>query len=76
MLDAGFNLVSTASNHTMDRGEQAILNSRAYWDKQKDVLAVGSYQSFEQRDELQIRQANGIILMVQMEYLYQQEKNI
>ena len=60
MLDAGFNLVSTASNHTMDRGEQAILNSRAYWDKQKDVLAVGSYPSFEQRDELQIRQANGI----------------
>ncbi len=60
MLDAGFNLVSTASNHTMDRGEQAILNSRAYWDKQKDVLAVGSYQSFEQKDELQIREVNGI----------------
>lgn len=60
MLDAGFNLVSTASNHTMDRGEQAILNSRAYWDKQKDVLAVGSYKSFEQRDEVQIREVNGI----------------
>ena len=60
MLDAGFNLVSTASNHTMDRGEQAILNSRSYWDKQKEILAVGSYQSFEQRDELQIKQVNGI----------------
>lgn len=60
MLDAGFNLVSTASNHTMDRGEQAILNSRNYWDKQKDVLAVGSYKSFQQRDEVQIREVNGI----------------
>lgn len=60
MLDAGFNLVSTASNHTMDRGEQAILNSRAYWDKQENVLAVGSYKSFEQRDEVQIREVNGI----------------
>lgn len=60
MLDAGFNLVSTASNHTMDRGGQAILNSRAYWDKQEDVLAVGSYKSFKQRDEVQIREVNGI----------------
>lgn len=60
MLDAGFNLVSTASNHTMDRGEQAILNSRAYWDKQENILAVGSYKSFEQRDEVQIREVNGI----------------
>lgn len=60
MLDAGFNLVSLATNHTMDRGSEAILNSRAYWDKQKDVLAVGSYNSFEQRDEVQIREKNGI----------------
>lgn len=60
MLDAGFNLVSLATNHTMDRSSEAILNSRAYWDKQKDVLAVGSYNSFEQRDEVQIREKNGI----------------
>ena len=60
MLDIGFNLVSLATNHTMDRGEQAILNSRAYWDKQEDVLAVGSYKSFEQRDKIQIREVNGI----------------
>lgn len=60
MLDAGFNLVSLATNHTMDRSSEAILNSRAYWDKQKDVLAVGSYNSFEQRDGVQIREKNGI----------------
>ena len=60
MQDAGFNLVSLATNHTMDRGEEAILNSRAYWDKQENVLAVGSYSSFEQRDEIQIREVNGI----------------
>ena len=60
MQDAGFNLVSLATNHTMDRGETAILNSRKYWDKQENVLAVGSYNSFEQRDEIQIREKNGI----------------
>ncbi len=45
MIDTGFNLVSLATNHTMDRGERAILNSRKYWDSKSDVLAVGSYSS-------------------------------
>lgn len=40
MIDAGFNLVSLATNHTMDSGAKAVLNSRAYWDKQENILAV------------------------------------
>ncbi len=60
MIDAGFNLVSLATNHTLDKGEKGVLNSRKYWDKQENVLAVGSYSSFEQRDEIQIREKNGI----------------
>lgn len=40
MIDAGFNLVSLATNHTMDSREKAVLNSRKYWDKQEDILAV------------------------------------
>ncbi|MCI6266853.1 MAG: CapA family protein, partial [Erysipelotrichaceae bacterium] len=39
MIDAGFNLVSLASNHTMDSGERAVLASRQYWDSKEDVLA-------------------------------------
>ena len=31
MIDAGFNLVSLATNHTLDSGEKAVLNSRNYW---------------------------------------------
>ena len=34
MIDAGFNLVSLATNHTVDRGKQAVLNSGEYWNKQ------------------------------------------
>ena len=60
MLDAGFNVVSLATNHTMDSGQKAVLNSRAYWDKQEDVLAVGSYDSFEKREKADIREKNGI----------------
>lgn len=60
MIDAGFNLVSLATNHTMDRGTKAIQNSRKYWDSKKDVLAVGSYTSQASRDEVHIVKKNNI----------------
>lgn len=60
MIDAGFNLVSMATNHTIDSGEKAVLASREYWNKQSDVLAVGSYSSEEERNEVQIREVNNI----------------
>ena len=60
MIDAGFNLVSLATNHTLDKGELAIINSRKYWDKQTEVLAVGSYSSEEERNEIHILEKNNI----------------
>ena len=59
MVDAGFNLVSLANNHTLDRGEKAVLNSCEYW-KTKDVLTAGSYSSFEEANEIKIKEKNGI----------------
>lgn len=60
MIDAGFNLVSLATNHTMDSGSKAVLSSRDYWNKQKDVLAVGSYSSEEEKEEIKIMTKNDI----------------
>ncbi|CDE40016.1 putative uncharacterized protein [Firmicutes bacterium CAG:321] len=60
MIDAGFNLVSLATNHTLDRGEKAITNSVNYWNKQANVLAVGSYLSNEERNEIRIKEKNNI----------------
>ena len=60
-IDAGFNLVSLATNHTIDRGEKAVLNSRKYWNDKKDkILAAGSYSSFDERDEVIVKESNGI----------------
>lgn len=59
MLDMGFNLVSLANNHTLDRGEAAINNSINYWNS-KDVLYAGSYLSEEDRVKLNIKEKNGI----------------
>ena len=60
MIDAGFNLVSLATNHTLDRGKQAVLNSRNYWNSKENVLAVGSYSSQEEKNKIDIRESNGI----------------
>lgn len=64
-IDAGFNLVSLATNHTLDRGEKAIINSRNYWNSKLTncldcILAVGSYTSNEERNKLEYRQSNNI----------------
>ncbi len=59
MVDAGFNLVSLANNHTMDRGVKAIESSCNYW-KNKDVLTAGSYCSGEDADNIQIKEKNDI----------------
>lgn len=59
MVNAGFNIVNLATNHTLDRGEKAILYSRNFW-KNQNVLAVGSYESKEDHDKVVIREQNGI----------------
>lgn len=60
MLDAGFNMVSLATNHTIDRGEKAVLNSCEYWDSKTDVLTAGSYCSEEERNEIKVMEKNNI----------------
>lgn len=59
MVKIGFNLVSLANNHTLDRGEKAIINSLQYWHN-KPVLVSGSYMSLEDRNTPRIYEKNGI----------------
>ncbi|WP_304149358.1 CapA family protein [Helicobacter bilis] len=59
MINLGFNLISLANNHTLDRGEKAIINSREYWSK-KPVIAAGSYISENERNTAKIYEKSGI----------------
>ena len=64
-VNVGFNLVSLATNHTMDNysrtGGKTLTNSVNYWKKHADtVIAAGSYLSQEDRDEVIIKEVNGI----------------
>ena len=60
MIDAGFNMVSLATNHTMDAGRNGVENSCKYWKEHSDILAVGSYCSEEDRNEVIIKEKNNI----------------
>ena len=60
MIDAGFNLVSLATNHTMDSGKKAVENSCKYWNSKENVLTAGSYCSEEERNEIKIKEKNNI----------------
>lgn len=68
MIDAGFNIVSLATNHTLDRGVKAIENSLAYWNNQ-DVYVTGSYENNEKRDNIEIKKKNNITYAV-LNYTY------
>lgn len=59
VVDTGFNLISLANNHTLDRGEKAIINSDKYW-KEKNVITAGAYTSFEDRNNIKVYEKNGI----------------
>ena len=61
-VDAGFNMVSLATNHTMDKREEGVLASVAYWKKQKDVAWSGQWSSEEERTSSiqKVYEVNGI----------------
>ena len=67
-LNAGFNLVSMATNHTLDKyymtNGKTVVNSRKYWnskmDENEELIAAGSYTSKEEQDAVIIREKNGI----------------
>lgn len=59
-IDSGFNLVSLATNHTMDKGEKGVLKSVEYWKGKKDIITAGQYTSQEERDTVRTYEVNGI----------------
>jgi len=59
MVDAGFNLVSLANNHSNDVGVKAIKLSDDYW-KTKAAITSGAYATQEAADAVHIYSQNGI----------------
>lgn len=60
LVGIGFNLVSLANNHTLDKNEAGVLNSVAFWKSQEGVVATGSSSSWEDRNSIPVYEENGI----------------
>lgn len=61
MVNLGFNLVSLANNHTMDKGEKGVINSVNYWKTKPGVYYTGQALSNDERESnIKILQKNGI----------------
>lgn len=58
--NAGFNLVSLANNHTLDIGKKGVISSNNYWKTKKNVLTNGSSNSLQERNDIKIKEVNGI----------------
>ena len=69
LMDIGFNIVNLATNHTLDKGSRGAIYSANFWHTKENVLAVGSYRSLEERNNIQIREENGITYAV-LSYTY------
>ena len=61
MVDMGFNLVSLANNHTMDKGVNGVTNSVEYWRTKSGVYWTGQALSEEERiNNIRVEEKNGI----------------
>lgn len=63
MVSMGFNLVSTANNHSLDKGEKGIRSSLEYWARQEQehgVHTAGTYESWNSQRAIPVYEKNGI----------------
>ncbi|MBA4538510.1 CapA family protein [Bacillus aquiflavi] len=59
LIDSGVDIVSTANNHTLDRGEKAIINAINYYES-TGLPYVGHFKDDKDRQTLRILTTNGI----------------
>ena len=57
--DAGFNLLTTANNHSMDTGRHGVIRTLDKLDEY-DIEHFGTYRSQEERDRIFYKDVNGI----------------
>ena len=60
LVNIGFNMVSLANNHSLDKGKKGILYSTSFWKNQEGVITAGSYDSWNERNKIRIYETNGI----------------
>lgn len=60
LQDTGFNMVSGATNHSLDLGKDALLSSVKIWKQHPKILFSGLYENQEDRQTIRIIEKNGL----------------
>lgn len=60
LVDIGFNLVSLANNHSLDKREAGLNYSINFWNSMEGVVTAGSYASWEDRNNPKVYEKNNI----------------
>lgn len=62
MVDVvGFNVISMANNHVLDKGEEGLIATLDYWDTQHpDVIRYGAYRDTADMNNIRTMEVNGI----------------
>ncbi len=68
-VEAGFDVVTHATNHAFDRGTNAILYTTEFWNDYPDVKVLGIHESQEDANEINIIERNGLKIAL-LNYTY------
>ena len=70
LVDAGFDVILHASNHTMDKDTVAVLNTIHFWkEKHPDITFLGINENLEERNTIRIVEKDGVKLAM-LNYTY------
>ncbi len=70
LVNTGFDVVLHATNHTMDKGEEGVLNCLNYWETNfPETAVIGMYDSQEERDQVYVYEQDGIRIAI-LNYTY------
>ncbi len=60
VVDAGFDWINHATNHTLDKGEVGVIKTLEYWDTKSNILTTGIARSNEEQSEAKIFDRDGV----------------
>ena len=66
---AGFNVILHATNHTMDKWKQGLMNTINFWKKYPDIKVLGVNETKEQQEEITVIEKNGMKIAL-LNYTY------
>lgn len=60
LIEAGFDVVLHATNHTLDMGVKGVQNTLEYWESHPAITVLGINKSKEDQNRIQVIEKNGI----------------